>query len=532
MSWSNSFPSKNGRKEPYDVVVIGAGLSGLTAAYDLLSVDPDLRVLVLEAKDRVGGRTLTMKLKTVKGTDSWDLGGQWVTDAQHHIMDLLLELGLDTFQQYDSGTKILQISNGELRHYRGSIPKLSLLSLLDLQWFIYKFEKLSRQIDVDDMYSHPRAAELDATTLESYVSKNTFMAITKDMLTVAVKTALGFEPSQMSVLYLLMYAKCAGGLMELFETTPGCAQEKRVQGGAQQISERLVKLIGKENVKLSSPAKAIHQDTSLTEVITENDDHFLTKFVIMAIPLQLAANIEFKPPLPEKRRLLLNNMPMGHLTKYVCTYTKAFWRENGFSGEVVSDGGLKLVDSCDAGPLGIVYDATTHNDNPALVGFIGGNQGIQWTSKPYEMRKLAILRALAQCFGDEALQPLEYVEKIWSSEPYNGGCPVNVASPGVMVYMSEHFRTPVGRIHWAGTETATSWRGFMNGAVQTGRRAAKEVLFHLRPASITAKDLHDTIYKKQCLMKASARESHHYLYVIATVLFGILVFFYMCQIVE
>jgi len=166
------------------------------------------------------------------------------------------------------------------------------------------------------------------------------------------------------------------------------------------------------------------------------------------------------------------------------------------SGEIVSNGGFPLVNGCDTGPLGVVYDGTTHLDSPALVGFIAGHIGIQWSSKTPMERKGAVLQTLAYFFGNEALDPLEYAEKLWSEEPYNGGCPVNIVTTGMMKYYSKLIRTPFGRIHWAGTETATSWCGYMEGAVQAGWRAAKEVLHNFYPERFTDKELEDTAYSK------------------------------------
>jgi len=523
--------------ELYDVIIVGAGISGLTAGYHLLSVAPDLRVIVLEAKDRVGGRTLTTDLKSATGTDRWDLGGQWVSVSQPHIMDLLLELGLDTYPQYLRGTKLLQLTDGAIREYKGSIPKLSILSLLDLRWFIYKFEKLCHQIDVNNPYNHPNAAELDSTTVEKYENSVLFTKETKEAIDIAIRTTLGCEASNMSLLFLLMYAKSAGGLMPLFEATHGSAQESRVKGGTQQISECLVDKIGKSSVKLSSPVTAIHQTSDVTgdvslEVMLQNGEKINGKYVIMAIPLQLVSQIDFKPQLPERAQILMSSMPMGHLTKYICTYSKAFWRNKGFSGEIVSNGGPKLIDGCDSGPLGVVYDATTYKGSPALVGFLGGNQGTQWTSKPFEMRKFAILRALSQFFGEEALSPVDFAEKNWTNEPYTGGCPVNVASTGVMQHMHDSLKTPFGRVHWAGTETATAWRGYMSGAVQSGRRAAKEVLFHLRPMNLTTQDLQETFYATKHARKHMSNSASRFLhYLLATILGGMIVF-YMIQVVE
>lgn len=153
---------------------------------------------------------------------------------------------------------------------------------------------------------------------------------------------------------------------------------------------------------------------------------------------------------------------------------------------------------CSSGPLNVVYDATTNSHVPALVGFIAGKPGTEWNRKTValsqfhvkkiptnfkhfiikfqaEERRLSVLSSLSQCFGPWALKPTSYTEKIWAHEEYNGGCPVSFGVPGIM-FTFHTLRRPHGRLHWCGTETSTHWAGYLSGAVQSGRRAACEIL--------------------------------------------------------
>ncbi|GAB6020412.1 hypothetical protein CHUAL_003112 [Chamberlinius hualienensis] len=452
-------------------------------------------------------------LKTADGQgDYFDLGGQWVSKSQKHVMELLTKLGLETYPQYTKGTKLLQMNDGIIRQYHNFIPKLPTLSLIDLQFFLFRFERLAQQIDVHDPYSHSDAAELDATSMLVYQQKNIYTEAVRTMMSICIRSVLGCEAADVSTLFLLTYAKSAGGLMKLLEDTNGGAQEFRVKGGTQQISEKLVKLIGIENVRVSTPVKGIYQQLEKdgdysVEVLSERQELFLAKFVIMAIPVHMAAGIEFEPKLPEKRMLLIKNMPVGHMSKFIATYQTAFWRVKGFSGEVLSSGGPQLVDGCENGPLSVVYDATSYNGNPALVGLISADQSIQWMAKSPSMRRVCILQALANCFGEEGLKPLEYIEKNWTDEPYNGGCPVNIGAPGSMKYMSGNFRNPFLRVHWAGTETAVQWCGYMSGAVESGLRTAKEVLYEIRPLTLTKQELVDAVYPKK---RSQTNYNFHY----------------------
>lgn len=480
----------------YDVVVVGAGLSGLCAAVRLKQADSSLRIVVLEAKERIGGRTLSIRLRSARGTDVWDLGGQWVSSSQPHILTLLEDLGLQTYQQNVDGTKLMQVVGQDIKSYNHSIPQISFLAALELHRYIQRVESLCQEVSIDDPYQHPEAALLDGMTCESY--KNTYLQsdAAKELMDIAFRVTFGCESARLSALYFLWYSRAAGSMMNLFKASRGTAQELKVEGGTQQICHLLSMKVGTENIYLSHPVERIVQDEDrdIVTVITENGQSFRAAKVIMALPVSEAVKLKYTPPLPEPRRVLYANMPMGHLTKFVVTYERPFWREKGYSGEIVTGGGIPLVADCDTGPLGVVYDNTTHKGSPALVGFIAGHQGIQWSTQTPEERKSAVLLSLAKFFGTEAAQPLEYAEKIWSEEPYNGGCPVNLATPGMMQYFNKHLRMPLGRIYWAGTETSTVWCGYMNGAVQAGWRAAKEVLHDIRPGSMTEKDLYDTAY--------------------------------------
>lgn len=479
-----------------DVVIVGGGISGLTAAYQLHKKDPSLRIHVLEAKDRVGGRTLTVPLKTKTGTDKWDLGGQWVGRCQPHIMAMLEELGLETHCQYVDGLKFMQLGDNKVRSFSSDIPSLSIFALLDLNRILNKIESMREMVDPDDPFKCPHAVEWDSMTVETFLKNNLWTQGARDAVDACNRCMLGVESSQISVLYYLMYASAAGNFDNLIKATEYKGQEYRIKGGAQQVCELLAKSVGSKSVLLNHPVVKIEQNVSHAMVHLQNGDVFKCNKVIIATPPYLTNKIQFDPVLPTDKREIMKRMTISSIMKIIITFKEAFWRTAGQSGEIVTNGGPSPSEGCEKGPLCIVYDATTAFDSPALVAFIGGKAAVQWGNRSAEERKSAVLQSLSQFFGQEIWSHLDYKEQNWGVEPYTEGGPVCCVAPGAMEYFASGLRHPFYKLHFAGTESATVWCGFMNGAVQSGIRAAHEVLYHLRPQSVSPLELADTAYRQ------------------------------------
>ncbi|XP_060067179.1 probable flavin-containing monoamine oxidase A [Ylistrum balloti] len=480
-----------------DVVVVGGGLSGLTAAYHIHRKDPGLRVLVLEAKDRVGGRTFTVEVDNGVGKETWDLGGQWVGRCQPHITKLLNELGLKTYPQYIQGRKFMQLGGDAVTSYTSNIPSLSGLALIDLQRMINRVEKLRKKVDARDPYNcqHKKwAAELDGMSLDSFMRKYMWTKGAMECIDAANRTVLGVEASQVSVLFYVMYVSAAGGIQPLIESSEGTGQESKIIGGSQQISNLLVDEVGKDNVLLEHPVDAIKQDDNGVHISCKNGTCVTAKRVVIATPPQLTGKITFSPPLPPEKQQIMKRMVMGDIIKVIITFKEVFWRSAGQSGEVVTDGGPTRMPGCDRGPLCIVYDNTSYNGTPALLAFIGGKAAVQWRCQEALDRKSAVLKSLSEFFGPKVWSYVDYIEKDWGLEPYIEGAPTSSVAPGSMEYLVKGLRHPFLKIHFAGTESATVWCGFMNGAVQAGLRAANEVLYHLRPQLVSPSELLDTVY--------------------------------------
>jgi monoamine oxidase len=440
-----------------DVVVIGAGLSGLCAARRLREAGASVRVV--EARDRVGGRTLSRRL----GDDVIDLGGQWIGPNQKRVQRLASELGVATFPQYHDGKKILAV-HGSISTYRGDIPGLPLVSLLEVQTAIWRLDWMMRKVPLEAPWDARGALELDALTVEEWKQRNLRTRGARTVLDLAVRSIFAAEPAELSFLHFLFYLRSGGGLMRLAQIRDG-AQERRFVGGAQQLSEKLAAPLG-DRVMLSAPVRAITQHDAEVVVHTERGE-LRAKRAILALPPALVDTIELTPAPSPLRDQLLQRMPMGSVIKCIAVYDRPFWREQGLSGEALSD----------AGPVRLVFDDCAHDGSQAaLVAFLLGSAAREHSNRAPEERQAAVLGALTRLFGAEAARPIHYVDHDWIAERYSRGCYVGIMPPGVMTTCGRVLREPMGRLHWAGTETATEHNGYLDGAIEAGERAAAEVL--------------------------------------------------------
>ena len=443
-----------------DVVVVGAGLAGLTAARALVKAGAS--VALVEANDRVGGRTLS---REVRG--QWvDLGGQWLGPGQHRMAALVQELGIAMFPSFETGRKVLE-ANGRVSTYAGTIPSLDPLKLLLLQATISTIDRMRKKVPTNHPWSAPEAERLDGETVETWQRRFVKSSTVRDVMNVALQVVFGAEPSELSMLHFLAYANSGEGLMHLVEIKGGAQQDRFVRG-AQSVSLALAEKLG-DRVVLSAPVRRVAQDaTGVT--VTHDKGSFRGKYVVVATPPAMAGRIDWDPLLPAQRDGLLQRYAMGATIKCMAFYDKPFWRQKGMSGEAVGT----------TGPVAVTFDNSPHDASQGvLLGFLVGRQARIWGARSAEERKQAVLAAYARFFGPEAAHPVDWVEHDWSNEPFIRGCPTSNMGPGVMTQFGPALRDAVGRVHWAGTETASEYCGYMEGAVQSGERAAGEIVAKL-----------------------------------------------------
>ncbi len=440
-----------------DVIVVGAGFAGLVAARELTRLGHD--VLVFEGRDRVGGRSFT---GSVAGLPA-DMGGTFVGPTQDAVLELAAELRIPTTPTHHDGRSIIQW-RGWARPYRGTIPKLSLGGLIDIGRLRWQFERIAHSVPVGAPWDARRARELDARSLGDWLRSVRAGASSRDLMAIMARVTWGCEPDEVSMLHAARYLRAAGGLDRLLDVENG-AQQDRFPGGTQQIAQAAAAELG-ARVVLDAPVRRIERHGAGVTV-TSDRGQAEAGFVVVAVPPAHRAAIEFAPPLPAEYDELARNWPQGRLSKAYAAYPTPFWRVDGFSGQTLSD----------EGPVFITFDVSPDSDGPGiLMGFVDARA---FDSLPADQRRRDALRCFAKLFGDDALKPLDYVDHRWGAEAFAPGGPTAAVPPGSWTRFGRYLRRPVGPIHWAGTETADEWTGFLDGAVRSGRRAAAEVAARL-----------------------------------------------------
>jgi monoamine oxidase len=458
-----------------DVVVVGAGFAGLTAAR--LIAAQGHSVTVLEARDRVGGRAWNHDLGN---GDVSERGGTFVGPTQDHISALASAVGVGTFPTYDTGND-LYVNNvdnplgliGPMQYSDsgplGTAPPDPTIAAEVIE-AIQQLDQMSTEVPVDAPWEASNASSWDGQTLQSWIDANSVTPRFKALVAAATRPIFGAEPGELSLLFTLFYIAASGneqnaGTFERNFDTRGGAQQSRFVGGSQEIAIRVAASLG-DSVVLNSPVSQIVHGKS--DVVVHSQELAVTaKQVIVAIPPTLTARLDYDPPMPYARDQLVQRYPQGTLTKVAAVYSTPFWRANGLTGQVLDTGGpvsASFDDSPPDGSLGVLF------------GFVGGDNARSYNAMSPSDRQSAVLNQYATWMGSDALNAQAYFDTIWSQEVWTRGCPVGIPSLGTLLAYGPQIRQPVGRIHWAGTETSTYWNGYMDGAVRSGERAAAEVL--------------------------------------------------------
>ena len=467
------------RSHHADVVVVSAGFAGLTAARQIAAAGRS--VVVLEARDRVGGRAWNHDLG---GGRVSERGATFVGPTQDHILALAGAVGVGTFPTYDTGDDLYvnavdnplgligpqrYSDSGPLGGLTGTAPPDPTI-VAELTEVVQQLDQMSTQVPVDAPWSASSASSWDGQTLESWVDANSVTPRFKALVPAATRPIFGAEPRELSLLFVLFYIAASGneqnpGTFERNFDTRNGAQQSRFIGGTQEITDRVAaRLSGR--VMLSSPVRRIVQGKG--GVTVHSDRLTVTaERVIVATPPTLAGRIQYEPALPYARDQLIQRYPQGTLTKVAAVYPTPFWRSSGLTGTVLDTGG----------PVNASFDDSPPSGSPGvLFGFVGGDNARAYNALSPSARQSAVIDQYVSWLGSAAANPIAYFDTNWSDEVWTRGCPVGIPSLGTLLAYGPLIREPAGRIHWAGTETSTYWNGYMDGAVRSGERAAAEVL--------------------------------------------------------
>jgi monoamine oxidase len=439
-----------------EILVIGAGLAGLCTARSLLQRGH--QVLVLEARSRIGGRLVSSQLDG----GAWaDLGAQWHGPGQHRLIALAAELGVESYPTHTSGATSYRFM-GRGGSYRGGGPWRELFGLLGAGWGGLRLSRLARQLERQSAWPTPPAA-LREQSLGAWLDRHVRPASARRVLRFAFQSLFCCDPDQVSLL-LALYCLQRCGSLEHMLGIEGGAQERQFSGGTQALLEPIRRAL-ESRILLEKPVETIRHDGS-GAVVSGPGFEVAARRVVIAIPPPLVCRIELAPELPSARRQVLEQMRMGSVVKCVVVYPRPFWRERGFSGEMWSD----------RGPLTGCYD-TTMPGSPRgiLTGLASGPHATGLAAEAPERRRQIILSALVEHFGEQAALPLDYCEQVWANEIWTRGGYAAYVGPGQFTPAFCARQVPLGVLHWAGTETAEAWPGYMEGAIESSERVVREL---------------------------------------------------------
>jgi putrescine oxidase len=454
----------DGPSDSHEVIVIGAGVTGLTAAHRLAEAGRD--VLVLEARDRVGGRLLTERHRQADGADAWadfEVGGQWVSPDQGALLGMLEELGLRTYPRHRAGDALYVDRAGRARRFGTELPVAESTAAAIAQ-LTKALDALAAEVDPDRPWEHPDAAHLDSISFRAWLEQHCDDAEACDNVALYVGPAMLTKPAHaFSALQALLMAASAGSFSNLVDAD--FILDRRVVGGLQSVPLALADRLG-DRVRTGQDVTLVEWDAEGAVVHVGAERHRARR-VVVAVPPTVVRRIRFSPELPAEHRMAREHQSFGLVIKVQAQYASPFWREQGLSGTGFAP--YQLVHE--------VYDNTPVDDERGfLVGFVSDVRADEVGRLSAQERRERVLASLAAYFGDQARRPLTYVESDWQHQELTGGAYGTSFDLGGLTRYGAVLREPVGPVEFGSSDVAGLGFQHVDGAIRVGERLAARLL--------------------------------------------------------
>jgi putrescine oxidase len=442
----------------FDTVIVGAGVTGLTTAWRLTQAGQD--VLVLEARDRTGGR-----LRTEDHNGSYfEIGGQWVSPDQEALIALVAELGLETYSRFRDGESLYVDRAGVARRFTGEDLPVDEQTAKEIDRIIGVIDDLAALMDPDRPWEHPQAAELDRVSFDQWLLAQTDDVEARDNIALYLGPAMLTKPTwSFSALTAVLMSASAGSFTHLVDAD--FILDKRVVGGLASVPSALAERLG-EKVQLSADVTHVAWDAD-GATVTVNGEQVRATNVVLALPPTHVRRIRISPELPAEHRHAREHQSFGLVIKVQAEYDTPFWRGTGLSG--TGFGPWQLVHE--------VYDNTLHGaTRGTLVGFVSDVNADEVGRLSDDERRARILASLAAYFGEQALTPRTYVESDWQHQELTGGAYATSFDVGSLTRYGAKLHEPVGPIRFGSSDIAGHGFQHVDGAVRIGTRLAEQIL--------------------------------------------------------
>ncbi|TDD89633.1 FAD-dependent oxidoreductase [Actinomadura darangshiensis] len=441
-----------------DVVVVGAGFAGITAARRL--AEAGRTVALLEARSRLGGRALS---RPVGDGQVVELGCEFHGQHDSVSAQVARSVGIGSHKVHDTGLKLIGDADG-VRRWRGAIPKASPVALADFGQAALRLERMRREVPQEAPWEAPHARRWDYETMWSWTRRNVRTPGGRALMRLVIEAGMAASPAEVSLLHVLNYSNGTGGFRATTTVTGGTL-ENRFVGGAQGLALRLAETVADQTYTGAVVRRIVQADGHVRA--SGPGFEAVGRRVVVAVPVPLAGRIEYDPALPGHRDQLTQRLTLGSAIKFLTLYDEPFWRAEGLTGMAISH----------TGPVRAVLDGCPPGGTPGvLTAFVTGPAARRMLRLSGADRRAAVLAELVRLFGRRAGEPFDVIEQNWVAEPFTRGCYHAYAPPGLYTEFGPALKRPVGRIHWAGAETVPVEFGSMSGAIHSGRRAAAEVL--------------------------------------------------------